>query len=179
VRNISFMLTWPQALAQLKTVTRRVGWEFLRPGDLLQQVEKGMGLKKGDKITRGHVISTLEVSREQLSVLIDEPAYGRAEVDREGFPHFSPEQFVEMFCRTHNCKPEKTITRIWFAYDRPGNAPACLSCLKSSWTYNALGQVACSHCSRVFPGAPSFNEEVNTLFTRLAENHQKLQRALK
>lgn len=44
-RNISFALTTPQFRARTKWVTRRLGWLFLKPGDTLMGVEKGMGLK--------------------------------------------------------------------------------------------------------------------------------------
>ena len=47
MRLMSFALTTRQFLAHEKTVTRRLGWEFLKPGDRVCGVEKGMGLKKG------------------------------------------------------------------------------------------------------------------------------------
>lgn len=49
MRNISFALTTEQIRNQTKTVTRRVGWANLKPGTLLQPIEKGQGLKKGDR----------------------------------------------------------------------------------------------------------------------------------
>lgn len=49
MRRMSFMLTKEQVLNQTKDVTRRNGWAFLKPGDLIQPVEKCMGLKKGEK----------------------------------------------------------------------------------------------------------------------------------
>ncbi len=55
-RNISFSMTTPQFIDGSKTVTRRMGWKFLKPGDVLCAVEKGMGLKKGEKVKRlGHI----------------------------------------------------------------------------------------------------------------------------
>lgn len=42
MRNMSFALTKRQVLERTKTVTRRLGWEKLRPGDLVRAVEKGV-----------------------------------------------------------------------------------------------------------------------------------------
>lgn len=38
MRRMSFMLTRKQVLDQTKDVTRRNGWAFLKPGDLIQPV---------------------------------------------------------------------------------------------------------------------------------------------
>ena len=43
-RNMSFMLTTEQVRNKTKTVTRRLGWWFLKPGEIVNAVEKGMGL---------------------------------------------------------------------------------------------------------------------------------------
>jgi hypothetical protein len=117
MRLISFALTTPQIRSRVKTVTRRTGWATLRPGTRLQAVEKGMGLKKGETVTRLAVIEVAEVSREPLQRLIDEPAYGRMECVAEGFPHLTPAQFVAMFCASHaGCTPASVVTRIGFRY---------------------------------------------------------------
>jgi len=34
-RNMSFSMTTQAVLDETKTVTRRLGWDFLKPGDLL------------------------------------------------------------------------------------------------------------------------------------------------
>jgi hypothetical protein len=49
MRRMSFSLTTDQVLAQTKTVTRRFGWDSLKPGDIIQPIRKGMGLKRGQK----------------------------------------------------------------------------------------------------------------------------------
>jgi hypothetical protein len=41
---------------------------------------------------------------------------GIPEVDLEGFPEMTPEEFVEMFCRLNGCQPDTIITRILFNY---------------------------------------------------------------
>lgn len=71
MRNMSFALTTPQAYAQVKPVTRRLGWWNLQPGELVQQVVKGMGLKKGEKIERIHVIEIVSVTPERLNLMAE------------------------------------------------------------------------------------------------------------
>lgn len=117
MRNISFALTKDQIRGRTKTVTRRNGWDFVKPGDLLQGVEKCQGLKKGETVKPLSVIRVVGVTREQLRRMTDDPAYGATECEREGFPEMTPAQFVEMFCRSHRgCTPDSEITRIEFGY---------------------------------------------------------------
>lgn len=110
-RNISFALTEPQFMDGSKTVTRRMGWKHLKPGDRLRAVRKAMGLKKGEKV---HVLGEIEVvrvSREELCFIEHEPGGTM----REGFPEMTPEQFIDFFCKSHkHCTPETVITRIEF-----------------------------------------------------------------
>jgi len=47
---MSFSVTTEQIRARIKTVTRRMGWTFLRPGEQIQVVVKCCGLKKGEKV---------------------------------------------------------------------------------------------------------------------------------
>lgn len=49
MRNMSFFHTQKQILAGTKTETTRKGWGFLKPGDHIMAVKKGMGLKRGEK----------------------------------------------------------------------------------------------------------------------------------
>jgi hypothetical protein len=117
MKNISFQLTTPQIRARTKTVTRRLGWEKLKAGEVLGAVEKGMGLKKGEKVNRLGTIKTVHVRREKLRKMTDDLDYGRAECVREGFPEMSPAEFVAMFCASHKkCTPESEVTRIKFEY---------------------------------------------------------------
>jgi hypothetical protein len=117
MRNISFALTTAQFLDGSKDVTRRMGWQFLRPGDTLMAVEKSQGLGKGGKIKRFGVILVVDVRREPLRALTDrDDGYGFEEVRREGFPCCSPPMFVSFFCRSHKgCTPDSVVTRIAFA----------------------------------------------------------------
>ncbi|HZT13641.1 MAG TPA: hypothetical protein VFA29_12590 [Candidatus Baltobacteraceae bacterium] len=120
MRNISFALTTEQIRNRTKTVTRRTGWRNLKPGTLLSAVVKSQGLKKGEKVERICTIRVVDVSVESLDRLWKEPAYGLAEIRREGFgdhPHLSvPENFVAWFAASHKCEVSASVTRIEFEY---------------------------------------------------------------
>lgn len=84
MRNMSFAFTEEAIREQRKTVTRRLGWRFLKVGDLVQPVRKTMGLGKGGHIEKiGSPIQILRVDREPLSAL---GKSGFAETTKEGFP---------------------------------------------------------------------------------------------
>lgn len=104
---MSFALTTEQVRRQTKTVTRRMGWTFLKPGDLIQAIEKGQGLKKGEKINRLAVLRVEAVRREPLSAMSADLLYGVSECRAEGFPSMSPEQFIEMFCASHTISDKR------------------------------------------------------------------------
>jgi hypothetical protein len=118
VRNISFALTTEQIRSRTKTVTRRVGWAKLQVGTQLQPIVKGQGLKKGQHAEKvGGPIRVVSVRREPLRRLLDDQAYGSAEVIREGFPNLTPQQFVTFFLASHTtCTVDEPITRIEFEY---------------------------------------------------------------
>lgn len=98
---MSFSLTTESMRRREKTVTRRLGWDSLRPGQLLCAVEKGMGLKKGETVTRIGIVRVVSITKEPLTKLIYDQEYGLEEVRREGFHHMTPLEFVDMFCQ-HN-----------------------------------------------------------------------------
>lgn len=121
MRNISFMLTTDQIKARTKTVTRRTGWAKLVPGQLLRGVEKGMGLKPGEKVKELAVIRIVSVRPEPLDAMTNDLDYGFAECEREGFGnHLTlrwPTQFVEFFCNSHRgCTPQTVVNRVEFEY---------------------------------------------------------------
>lgn len=118
MRNMSFALTTDQVRAGTKTVTRRMGWKFLKPGDLVQPVRKCMGLKPGEKLEklRGPM-RVVSVRRESLWKMWLEPSYGWAECIREGFQQMTPRDFIDMFCASHKgCQRDSIVTRIEFEY---------------------------------------------------------------
>lgn len=118
MRNMSFAMTTGQIQDGTKTVTRRLGWLHLKPGDMLRPVRKCMGLKPGEKIEPlREPVRVVSPSREPLRRMTDDLEYGRAECIREGFPDLTPAQFVAMFCASHKpCTPETVVTRIEFEY---------------------------------------------------------------
>ena len=110
-RNMSFAMTIEQVKNQTKTVTRRLYWTKLQPGDLLQPVEKSMGMVSGERQVKiGGLIRVIDVRREPLTSITWD------DVRREGFPGMTVQAFIEMFCKNYNCVAFETITRIEFEY---------------------------------------------------------------
>jgi hypothetical protein len=101
-----------------KTVTRRLGWKFLKPGDRLMGCRKCMGLKPGEHIFRLGEIEVVSVRQEPLSRMTADAAYGHQEAIREGFPEMTGGQFVEMFCQHMQVSEiyARSITRIEFKH---------------------------------------------------------------
>jgi hypothetical protein len=116
MRNMSFYKTIWQFIRQIKTVTRRQGWPNLRADDVVMGIEKGQGLKKGQKIRRLGEFRVLDERWERIDRLISEPEYGRGEVIREGFPEMTPQEFVDMYCKMNRCKPSELCHRFSFEY---------------------------------------------------------------
>lgn len=112
-RNMSFALTTEQFKNRTKDVTRRLGWDFLQPGDLLWGVKKAMGLKKGEKIERLGLIEVVSSTAEPLGAISQE------DVVREGFPDWSPAQFVDFFVKKNRITPDTIVNRIEFRYVDP------------------------------------------------------------
>jgi len=107
---MSFSETTQQVLDRTKTVTRRLGWENLKPGELIQAIEKGQGLKKGEKVRRLCVLRIVSNQRERLD------AIRKRDCRLEGFPEHSPREFVRMFCRLNCCEVWQMVNRIEFEY---------------------------------------------------------------
>ena len=109
------MLTTEQIKSRKKTVTRRLGWAFLTPGDVLTACVKCMGLKKGEKIEKLCQIQIVSIRRELLKDITQE------DVIKEGFPEMNRVQFIAFF-RKHMQKSmtaswmEQEVNRIEFEY---------------------------------------------------------------
>ncbi|TXH00054.1 MAG: hypothetical protein E6R08_01055 [Nevskiaceae bacterium] len=121
MQNMSFMLTKEAVCDRSKSVTRRVGWSKLKPGQVLRAVEKCMGLKRGEKVVQLQTIRIVSVRPERLSAMTEDVEYGLAECAKEGFgdhPTLSdPAAFVAFFCKSHKrCSPQTTVQRIEFEY---------------------------------------------------------------
>ena len=108
-RNISFALTIAQFRDRKKSVTRRLGWKFLYPGDELMGVEKSQGVKAGEIARLGPILVT-GVRREPLSSITPR------DVIAEGFPGMSPAEFVAMFSQNMKCRSDDEVTRIEYKY---------------------------------------------------------------
>ena len=102
-------MTVEPLLAGEKTVTRRLGWRFLKPGARVCAVRKAMGLRKGERIERLAELEIVSVRRELLRDVTDD------EVRLEGYTHFlTPEAFVDKFGTAMGCTPGTELTRIEF-----------------------------------------------------------------
>ena len=109
-RNMSFALTTAQFKDRSKDVTRRAGWLFLKPGDQLCGVLKSMGLKAGEKVERLGLIEVISTRVEPLNHITQE------DVIREGFPAWTPAQFVEFYVNKNRCAPDLPVNRIEYRY---------------------------------------------------------------
>jgi hypothetical protein len=110
-RLMSVALTTPQVIARSKTVTRRDGWRFLKPGDRLTLCPKVMGFRRGEHPERIVDVEILNVRRERLGAIT------APEVAAEGFPGQTPAWFIGFFCDSHKgCTPDTVITRIEWRY---------------------------------------------------------------
>ena len=110
-RGMSFWLTQQQMRDEIKDVTRRLGWWSLKPGDIVNAIEKCQGLKKGEKQVLIYPIEIISTRSEPLFSIT------QAECIREGFPNLTPIEFVEMFCRANkakSCIPTTSVNRIEF-----------------------------------------------------------------
>jgi hypothetical protein len=108
MRNMSFSMTTAQMRAETKDVTRRFGWWFLKPGDHVMAVEKAMGLKKGEKAIQLYEIDIISTRGEPLNAITQE------DVIREGFPEWTPGQFIQKLVDHYRIDPSKLVNRIEF-----------------------------------------------------------------
>lgn len=110
-RLMSFAATVPQFENRTKTVTRRLGWSDLRPGDVLEGVDRSPRGGKGFR--RLGLIRIVHVIKEPLrSIRVD----AETELRLEGFPDMMPKEFIEMFCKMNRCTPATEVNRIEFEY---------------------------------------------------------------
>lgn len=111
-RRMSCGLTVEQVRARTKTVTRRHPgtWQFLRPGDRLTLIEKGMGLPKGARQVVLAEVKVVGVRIEPITLLSSDVRYGRQELAFEGFPGHDPEAWVRWWCKSHGVKLDWDIS---------------------------------------------------------------------
>lgn len=109
-RNMSFAMTTDQFRDRSKDITRRFGWWFLTPGTVLCGVEKAMGLKQGEKIKRLGLIEVISTRAEPLRDITQD------DVIREGFPEWTPDDFVKMLVSHYKTDPGAIVNRIEYKY---------------------------------------------------------------
>ncbi len=122
-RLMSVSLTEQAVLDRTKTVTRRLGWLFLKPGDRLTLCRKVMGRRPGEPLVRLAEVRVVSVRRESLAYISD------AEVIKEGFAHLvdpvHPQRgaiaFAVWFADTFHCDSDERVTRIEWEYLDEGN----------------------------------------------------------
>jgi len=110
MRNMSFSMTIEPFKNRTKTVTRRFGWRFLNSNDVVMGVEKAMGLKNGEKLIRLGPIRIISVQPEPLLNIT------KIDVIKEGFPDWSPAQFIDMLVKHYKIQPNEIVNRIEFEY---------------------------------------------------------------
>lgn len=119
-RLMSVALTTDQVRARQKTVTRRAGWEVLKPGDLLTLCPKVRGRRKGEPLERIVTVEVVSTRRERLDSITSE------DVIAEGFPDMTPAEFVDFFTATHRGVTAATvITRVEWSYPRQCRICGC------------------------------------------------------
>ena len=111
-RLMSVALTEQAVRDRRKTVTRRLGWQVLKPGDRLTLCRKVMGRRTREPLVRVCDVEVVDVRREPLSNITDE------DVEREGFDieEWQASDFVEFFCEHMKCRPDTEVTRIEWRY---------------------------------------------------------------
>jgi hypothetical protein len=82
-----------------KTVTRRNGWWFLKPGEIVNAVEKCQGLKKGEKIKKICQIRIVSTRSEALFCITEK------ECILEGFPGMRPDEFIKRSVKPIGLQP--------------------------------------------------------------------------
>ncbi|WGI36196.1 hypothetical protein QDT91_29715 (plasmid) [Mycolicibacterium aubagnense] len=108
---MSVALTAQAVRDRVKTQTRRHGWHRLHPGDQLALCPKYRGVRRENRelIT---IVDVLSVRQEPLRAITP------SDVVAEGFPDWTPTEFIAFFCRTHRgVDPDTEITRIEWSYD--------------------------------------------------------------
>lgn len=127
-RLMSVSMTTQAVIERRKTVTRRRGWTFLRPGDRLTLCRKVQGRKPGEPLERLAEVEVVSVRRESLWHLVTgiNPQivdgawvrdYVADEMVREGFPGLDPDEFVRRyFINGQGMAYDDRVTRIEWRY---------------------------------------------------------------
>ncbi len=126
-RLMSVSLTEPAVVDRTKTVTRRLGWKFLKPGDRLTLCRKVMGRRRSDgtvePLVRLADVEVISVRRERVWDITDDDIAREAVGHPEWFEEYyedtrQPTQvaWVAWFCEQMDCRPDDDVTRIEWRY---------------------------------------------------------------
>lgn len=152
MKRMSFSKTTRQVRERTKDVTRRLGWKNLKPGERFVAIEKGMGLKKGEKQVELAVLECVSNRSEMLCEITDD------DVRREGFGlNVTRLEFISFFCKGMKATPSTIVQRIEFKYVEPvvfGDCPKdgrdwdgqCARC------GSTMHWEDCPHCDEGFNG---------------------------
>lgn len=121
-RLMSVAFTEQAVVERRKTVTRRKGWQFLKPGDHLTLVRKSMGRRRADgtldPLVRLAEVEVLTVRREPLFHVM-----GAGELTAEGFPEWESDhdssganEFMRRYFAPQGIRPYQDVTRIAWRY---------------------------------------------------------------
>jgi hypothetical protein len=125
-RLMSVAFTEQAVRDRTKTVTRRKGWQMLKPGDRLTLCRKVMGRRPGEPLVRIADVEVVSVERQPLRSIgncvchpwpVNEGTYSATELEREGFPGMDPDQFVlRYFIEAQGMQWTDLVTRIEWRY---------------------------------------------------------------
>jgi hypothetical protein len=125
-RLMSVALTEQAVRERRKSVTRRLGWAFLKPGDKLTLARKVMGRRRKDgtvePLVRIAEVEVVSVRQEKLKDITDEDIV-REGVDPDLFDAVYADtgqpprsQWVDWFCEHMRCDPDTLVTRVEWKY---------------------------------------------------------------
>lgn len=103
-------MTIEQIRNKTKTVTRRLAWWDLNPGEIIKAVERTRGLKKGEKINQLALIRIISIREEPLNIVNED------ELIKEGFPEMTTTEFITMLSEYYKVPPSTSFNRIEFEY---------------------------------------------------------------
>jgi len=111
MRLMSVAFTEDAVRSRTKTVTRRKGWTFAKPGDRVTLCRKVMGRKKGEPLERLVDVELVDVRREPLGAITKD------DVAREGFPGMGPVEFIDkFFVQAQRMTAFDEVTRVEWRY---------------------------------------------------------------
>lgn len=110
MRLMAVALTEAAVRDRTKTVSRRLGWLFARPGDRLALCVKVMGRRRGEALVRLAAVELVDVRREPLAAITPD------DVAREGFPGWTARQFIDFYTAAMHVPETVTVTRLEWRY---------------------------------------------------------------